>query len=402
MDTVLFNFHDLVLILTGFECLLLALLLGATYKKENLSTLFFIGFLLCHTLIPLHEVTFWGTQFRHWVLSISPNLFFVGSYSYFLDGPLLYFFIRALLYKDFALRRVDAIHLAPVALYFLLLIFTFYILDYDTRHELIETQHIAYSSPYLYFDFISKYFRVAYAIACLMLIFNYSERLKDVFAEVNAKDIAWLKLMVLSFLLLFGWDAMLLSMKMHGLWVAEGFAMDALNIVGVAAYHLNFIVLNVLVFLKFTRFAHVETVDEHRSIEVTDNTNKFNPVYLERIENGMKDANVFTMPGITVDKLAKALDVPSKKLSQIIKLHYQLNFYEFVNSYRVEEAKLMLCSPENLDKTITEIYLEVGFNSKSVFNTFFKRMVGMTPSQYREQNQGKTADKPNLFELKSR
>lgn len=76
MDTILFNFHDLLMVVTAFESLLLALLLAASTPKSSLSNWLLAAFLFCHFLIPLHELTFWGKLFRIWLLDISPNIFF--------------------------------------------------------------------------------------------------------------------------------------------------------------------------------------------------------------------------------------------------------------------------------------------------------------------------------------
>lgn len=385
MDTVLFNFHDLVLILTAFECLLFALLLSASNKEKAVSTFFFIGFLTCHIFIPMHELTFWGKQFRIWMLDISPNLFFMGSYAYFLDGPLLYFFVRSLLYKDFKFKRVHLLHALPVLLFFVHMVTSFYLQPYDERHRLIETQHIAYSSPYLYFDAAGRYMRLVYAVLCFVLVFNYGEKLKHVFANLNKRDLAWLKLMLVSFLVLFSWEAILLTIKLHGL-ATDDFSMDLLNIFGLSGYYLTFAVLNILIFLKFTLFTSVASVEEDSSIERPhDKLDGVDKTLVAHIEDTMTSSKVYTLPDITVDRLAEEMKMPAKRLSQTIKQHFHLNFYEFINSYRIEEAKRLLSDPACADKTITEIYFEVGFNSKSVFNTFFKRVVEMTPSQYREQ-----------------
>ncbi|WP_339617497.1 helix-turn-helix domain-containing protein [uncultured Gilvimarinus sp.] len=388
MDTVLFNFHDLVLILTAFECLLFALLLSATNKDKALSTAFFIGFLLCHIFIPLHELTFWGKQFRIWLLDVSPNMFFLGSYAYFLDGPLLYLFVRSLLYKDFELKRIHLLHALPVVLYFFHMLFSFYLQDYERREMLVETQHIAYSAPYLYFDAAGRFIRVVYALLCIKLAFAYGEQLKNVFANLNKRDVAWLKVMLVSFLALFSWDAVLLSLKLHGL-IIDDFNLDLLNIVGLSAYYLTFIVLNVLISLKFTLFTSVAAINERpHTPRADDNAPQEDKAHIEHIKAVMASSKVYTQPDITIDRLATELQLPTKRLSQIIKQDFHLNFYEFINSYRIEDAKLQLRDPALANKTITEIYYEVGFNSKSVFNTFFKRVEGVTPSQYREQHSG--------------
>jgi len=70
----------------------------------------------------------------------------------------------------------------------------------------------------------------------------------------------------------------------------------------------------------------------------------------------------------------------------LINRHFGINYYEFINRYRIEEAKRMLTSAEHKSTTITDIYLQVGFNSKSVFYTFFKKIEGITPTQYRKNS----------------
>jgi AraC-like DNA-binding protein len=99
----------------------------------------------------------------------------------------------------------------------------------------------------------------------------------------------------------------------------------------------------------------------------------------------MTDKKYYANPDITLDKLAAEVRLHPKKLSLVLKLHYHLNFYQFINSYRITEAKRLLVDPGFTHKTITDIFLEVGFNNKSVFYSFFKRNVGITPSEYRDK-----------------
>jgi AraC-like DNA-binding protein len=100
----------------------------------------------------------------------------------------------------------------------------------------------------------------------------------------------------------------------------------------------------------------------------------------------MRSEKPYLLPDITLDILADKLAIPAKDLSMTINRHFHNNFYEIINNYRIEEARKMLIDPKHKHKTITDIYLEVGFNSKSVFNTFFKKILKVTPSQYRQEH----------------
>mgnify|MGYP002390629215 CR=1 FL=1 len=86
---------------------------------------------------------------------------------------------------------------------------------------------------------------------------------------------------------------------------------------------------------------------------------------------------------ITLGKLAKSLSIKPHVLSQIINEQLSYNFNDFINSYRIEEAKKMLANPEMKNITVAGIAYDSGFNTLSAFNTAFKKFTGRTPSQFR-------------------
>ncbi len=86
---------------------------------------------------------------------------------------------------------------------------------------------------------------------------------------------------------------------------------------------------------------------------------------------------------ISLGKLAKNLSMTPHALSQVINEQLSSNFNDFINSYRVEEAKKMLVDPERKDFTIASIAYDSGFNTLSAFNVAFKKFTGVTPSQFR-------------------
>lgn len=86
---------------------------------------------------------------------------------------------------------------------------------------------------------------------------------------------------------------------------------------------------------------------------------------------------------ISLGKLAKSLSMTPHALSQVINEQLSSNFNDFINSYRVEEAKKMLADPERKNFTIASIAYDSGFNTLSAFNVAFKKFTGVTPSQFR-------------------
>lgn len=99
----------------------------------------------------------------------------------------------------------------------------------------------------------------------------------------------------------------------------------------------------------------------------------------------MGEENLYRDPEISLVALADRMGIPPKHLSQIINEHLGQNFKNFINRYRVEEAKVKILDPREKDFVLLKIAYDVGFNSKSVFNAAFRKHTGMSPSDYRKR-----------------
>ena len=100
----------------------------------------------------------------------------------------------------------------------------------------------------------------------------------------------------------------------------------------------------------------------------------------------MEREKLFLNPELTLRDLSQRLKVHYNHLSRIINERFGLSYNDFVNRYRIEEAKRLLADPAEKERSILDITLSSGFYSKSVFNTAFKKFAGQTPSEYRERN----------------
>lgn len=110
--------------------------------------------------------------------------------------------------------------------------------------------------------------------------------------------------------------------------------------------------------------------------------------YLKRLLNLMETEKLYLDSELTISKLAERLSIPAPHLSQTINERLNQNFVDFINSYRVEEAKRRLVDPALKHYSVLAIAEEVGFNSKSSFNSVFKKHVQMTPSEFRKASNG--------------
>jgi AraC-like DNA-binding protein len=107
--------------------------------------------------------------------------------------------------------------------------------------------------------------------------------------------------------------------------------------------------------------------------------------YLNNLLQIMEADKPYLNSDLTLQELAGKLSISTHNLSEIINTRLNRNFYDFINGYRVEEVKRRLADTESEKYSLLAIAFDSGFNSKSAFNTIFKKHTNTTPSQYRKQ-----------------
>jgi len=110
-----------------------------------------------------------------------------------------------------------------------------------------------------------------------------------------------------------------------------------------------------------------------------------NQTRIERLDKHLSESGTYKNSNLTIAILARELGIPKRTLSELINDHYDQNFVDFINTHRINNAKKILMNPADPNQTILEVLYEVGFNSKSSFNTAFKKKTGLTPSEFKSK-----------------
>jgi len=106
-------------------------------------------------------------------------------------------------------------------------------------------------------------------------------------------------------------------------------------------------------------------------------------LYIEKLDKHMASSKPYLNPDLTLLQLASDINITPHMLSQIINDHYKLNFFDYINQFRVQDFKVAIADPKNKSYSLLGIAFECGFNSKSAFNRIFKKSTGLTPSQFK-------------------
>ncbi|GGY86475.1 hypothetical protein GCM10011613_34510 [Cellvibrio zantedeschiae] len=386
MYQVIFNTHDVVLLMTAYQCILFAILLLTIKREKPLSNVFLAFFLLQQAAIPLDILISFGAEFRHVALGWSPNLFYVFGFGYWLEAPFLLWYTRSLIYKDYRLTKKDLIFLIPFFSYLVYQILFYYRLAWHDKLHLQEAYNL-FSAPH-YMNYVTLFrevFRAALGVMCILEIKRYSQHIKTNFSDIDRIDLTWLKILAIGFLGIRVWAVLVgvLILLSVSFGVTTNF-----EIMGLLGNYTTFIMVSMLIFFGLGHSSVFEGIEaKHTDSAKADvPKDKIKDAQIKQVVDYMKQEKPYLAPALTLDKLAAQLKMQPRILSHLINRHFSCNFFEFINSYRVEESKRLLTDPACAEKNMLDIMYDVGFNSKATFNTLFKKKVGMTPTEYRKQS----------------
>lgn len=329
-------------------------------SQRKLSSVLLAGFLLSNSFYIIDYLI--NPIGRSFGISIE---WFEGiglSFGY-LFGPFLFLYVTATTKRNYKFSKIQLWHCFLFGISILVVI-----VDIDIPWQAVYG--------------ILNFQVLLYLIFSISLIRSYRITFKDHFSSIERINLNWLLFVLVGFFL--GWFIDLINVTGHALKLFP--LNDGLNTLSI---FMNF-VFSILLFYKALKQPQVLLdASEQPPIKKYKNSKlkiEEKDELLKIIEDHFKSEKPFLNPSLTISNVSKSINVPSKHISQVINESLNKNFYDFTNSYRINEAIIHLCENKDSAKTILEILYQSGFNSKSAFNAVFKKQTGMTPTEFRQEN----------------
>jgi len=370
------NFLNLINFITVFQLLLFSFFLFSQKKGKKVSNRILAGFLLS-TAMPLISFVLYRVDLSAYLKY--PFLFWFGNSFAFLWGPAIYLYTRSLIFRNFSLNHRHAVHLIPYGLYWAYKIIAFYIYGDPVKLELLIVGKVYNLSDILMVGVFLHLLILFYMIMSLHSLNIYQEEIKEIFSSIEKASLSWLRFVILGFSII--WVTGLLNSIITYMRGSPEVPLCLFNVVYIF-FMANFIVL------KGLRQPEIFSgIDKRPKYERSTLSKSDAGLYLKQLKSCMEKDKPYLIPSLTVQDLSNRLSIQPRHLSQVINEYLHQNFMDFINSYRIKEAKRLLKNRLNEKGAILEILFEVGFNSKAAFNKAFKKKTGLTPSEYMKRNQ---------------
>lgn len=376
------NYFQLIEVGTGFILLLLLIKLSKDLKRYY-PLIFFLFLVIIEPLNKLLVDTN--------IILEYPSFIYLFEPLYMLPGLLIYFYARNHLQNERIVSYNDLIFFVPLILSFLIYI-PYYLLP--SSEKLIEFNQLGDFKPDVIDSIWEWVFEVTVNVYFLMKaskeITKYKLSLKNQLSDIQKID-----LRTTGFLI-----------KITVVIYISELTLVYLTFFGFPYYNVLYDLFNFIEFLLLFFIAYDGIVSHKYIIDLRRDWIRFSDISIKKDDDQIRYANSslsedltfkiqeeltkymsehkpFLEPQLRIKSLSEKLNFSSHQISQVINEKFNQNFFEYINSYRIKEAIILLSDPKYVHYTYSAIGYEVGFNSKSAFFSAFKKYTGKTPAQYR-------------------
>jgi AraC-like DNA-binding protein len=340
-----------------------------------------------------------------------------------LDVPIIYLYIKKLVDRDFKWNIKNLIHLFPSAILLISQLVLFLLLDTETKLLLYKPREEIAFIPEL-----QTFFSI-YKISIIVLflqIFSYSglmiyhlvkhkKNIEQHYSYKHKISLNWLFVFVILYILYSVFEIIIFAFNLTDVTEQLYFSIISLHIFFVGIWCLRQrdiyqktdtpkgnetpVYQSIIDEIKESEKIVEETIIVEKEYP-TEKTKKITRVTSEKrswlsedlknkisseIERIMHEKKLFLNPELSLDDLAEALDYHKNYVSHTINDVYNINFYNLINKYRIDEAKQMLSNPKLHHLSIEGVAKSAGYKSRNVFYPIFKRFVGSTPIEYKNK-----------------
>lgn len=298
-----------------------------------------------------------------------------------LNCTLLYLYTKTLLMPEYKISVKDKLLFLPF-LFFLLMTTVFKILLFiDPADEIIKNSYENFSN---YHEIFAVFYSLFLVAMCYRIVLNYQKKYRNYNISIVRQQIIWLKVtLILLFFVVFIYAYLMVRVilypqttgNFYALWIANSFMIYWLGHIGIYKYGVQRERQNIR---KYSLENRVEVVIDKSKNSIISS--------LEKII--IKDKR-FLDSQISLEIIASELEVSKGHLSRLIHSELHTSFTDYINLLRIDEAKSHLINPSFSNYTLAAIGLEAGFNSKSTFYSTFKKITGLTPLQFKNEETNK-------------
>ncbi|WP_299462432.1 helix-turn-helix transcriptional regulator [uncultured Microscilla sp.] len=261
-------------------------------------------------------------------------------------GPALYLYVRAFIEQQrFRFRAVYLLHFVPFFIYALIAAYV--------------SNHTAFA-PY-------RFILLQFFIYLILALGHWRQALQS--SSLQPHELRWVRNLTLGIFLVW------LSYTLHYVRVLPYYITGAL-MYSIVVYGLIYVALK-----RNSLFVVTPAPEKYKNSKIAQDKSQD---LLEQILTFFDTEQPFLDPGLTLDKVAQKLHLAPRTVSQVINEQRQQNFSDFINTYRIGQAQVLLRDARYHQHTIASIAYESGFNSLSAFNTAFKKNTQTTPSAFRK------------------
>jgi len=348
----------------------------AFHDKILISWLIYLGFYIGVYSFYSHELF---THFHLMSVSLLSLLM--------LHGPFMYLYVLSLVSDKSRIRTKDFLHLLP------LLFFNGYILIaslYPGIAEKLNLEELSqkYNPPilFLFFLILTAISGPVYFLLIMRLFRKLDINIFNNYSSSAGIDLGWLRKLVIVFGII--WTILISVTVIHHVFnmFSIAFCTDGLFLsLSIFVMLIGYFGLKQrIIFSSEDVLTTREDTTAHVKYAGSRLTDSEAQRHAEKLIEYMRSSKPYLNPDLSLSQLAGEIGITSHYLSQVINEKTNLNFFDFINGYRVDAFKERISDPRYANYSFLGIAFECGFNSKSAFNRIFKQVTGLTPSQFKE------------------